>query len=466
VAQTASSQADQETATVTRGSLRASVSANGSLAAARSVSLAFSTSGRVTEVLVKEGDQVKAGQALVKLDTAELTLSVAQAEASLASAQAQLADLLAPPTKEELAAAEASLASAQAQYRKTAKAKTNDEIIVAATNLKKTEASLAQAQAAYDKVKDQPNIGMLPQSLDLQKATLDYENAQANYRISTKGATAEELAIAQASVDNAQAQLDKIKAAPSAENVAIRAAAVTQAQISLDTARLRLTQATLTAPFAGTVTDVNVEVGAMAGGAAVTLTDLSQMSVDVRLNENDVAKIALGQRATVTVDAFPKVTLTGAVTYIAATSQTQSGVVLYPVTITLDPVQPGVALRAGMTAAVETTVAEKADVLKLPLAALRNVAGQSVVLKKAPPGQAQPPATVQPGQPGLPGFISVPVTVGATMAGEAEILSGLAEGDVVSIASLTTSAQTKQSAGFFGGQGGPGGFSGGQPQMP
>ncbi|PKO23356.1 MAG: hypothetical protein CVU38_04550, partial [Chloroflexi bacterium HGW-Chloroflexi-1] len=225
-AQTAGSLAGQETATVTRGSLRTSVSANGSLVAARSVSLAFSTSGRVTEVLVEEGDQVVAGQALVRLDTAELALSAAQAEASLASAQAQLADLLAPPTKEDLAAVEASYASALAQYRKTAKAKSADEITVAETNLKKAEASLAQAQAAYDQVQDRPNIGLLPQSLDLQRATLDYENALANYRISTEGASAEDLAIAQASIDNAQAQLDKVNAVASAENVAIREAAV------------------------------------------------------------------------------------------------------------------------------------------------------------------------------------------------------------------------------------------------
>ena len=195
-AQTAGSSADQETATVTRGALRTAVSANGSLAAARAVSLAFSTSGRVTEVLVKEGEVVKAGQALVRLDTADLALSVAQAEASLASARAQLAQTLAPPTAAEVAAAEASLASAQAQYRKTAKAKSDDELTVASTNLQKAEAALAQAQAAYDKVKDRPNIGMLQQALDLQKATLDYENALANYRISTKGATAEDLAIA------------------------------------------------------------------------------------------------------------------------------------------------------------------------------------------------------------------------------------------------------------------------------
>jgi len=467
-AQTAGSLAGQETATVTRGSLRTSVSANGSLVAARSVSLAFSTSGRVTEVLVEEGDQVVAGQALVRLDTAELALSAAQAEASLASAQAQLADLLAPPTKEDLAAVEASYASALAQYRKTAKAKSADEITVAETNLKKAEASLAQAQAAYDQVQDRPNIGLLPQSLDLQRATLDYENALANYRISTEGASAEDLAIAQASIDNAQAQLDKVNAVASAENVAIREAAVQQAQISLDLARLRLEQATLTAPFDGTVTTVNVEVGAMAGGAAVALTDLSKMSVDVWLNENDVAKVAIGQRATVTVDAFPKVELTGAVTYIAATSQTQSGVVLYPMTITLDPVQGGVALRAGMTAAVETTVAEKTDVLKVPLAAIRNVEGQSFVLKKATGGEAQPQATgtAQPGQQSLPGFVSVPVTVGATMQGEAEILGGLAEGDVVSIASLTktTSAGGTQPAGLFGGMGGNRGGS--QPPMP
>ena len=255
--------------------------------------------------------------------------------------------------------------------------------------------------------------------------------------------------------------MDKVQAAPTAEEVAIREAAVRQAQASLESASLRMAQTTLVAPFDGTVTAVNVEVGAMAGGAAVVLTDLSYMTVDVLVNENDVAKLASGQRTTVIVDAFPRVTLTGAVSYIATTSQTQSGVVLYAVTIALDPAQSGVALRAGMTAGVETIVAEKVDVLKVPLAAIRNVNGQPFVLKKAAAGEAQAQPT--PGQQSLSGYVYVPVTVGATMAGEVEILSGLAEGDVVSIASLTKTTSATQSRGLFGGMMAN---RGDQPPMP
>lgn len=448
-------QIEEETAVATEGELRVAISANGSLAPARSVSLAFSSTGRVAEIWVQEGDRVQAGQTLARLDTEELELQVTQAEANLASAQAQLAELQAPPAAEDMAAAEASLRSAEAQYRKVADGKSAEEITMAQTNVKKAEAALAQAQAAYDKVAWRPDIAALAQSADLQRATQDYENAVANYRLTTKGASAEDLVIAKASVDNAKAQLDRVQAAPSAESVVIREAAIAQAQASLDTAKLRLAQATLTVPFDGIVTTLNIEVGQMAAGTAVTVADLAHMEVEVLLNENDIAQVQPDQTVQLHVDAYPQLNLTGAVTAIAATEKVQSGVVLYPVTVAVGDAPEGVTLRSGMTTEAEIVMNVK-TALKVPLAAIRTENGQTVVLKKV----AQ--TLVQSSQgAGTPvsrlGFEAVPVVVGLTVGGEAEILGGLSAGDIVSITSVTmkspstTGLSPRPMGGLFGG---------------
>ena len=109
---------DLDIAVVERGTLVASVSASGSVEAKRRMALTFKTPGRVAEVYVETGDEVTAGDPLVKLDTAELELQVAQARAGLAAAEAQLAQLKAGPTAEDLAAAQAAVDSARAQLDK------------------------------------------------------------------------------------------------------------------------------------------------------------------------------------------------------------------------------------------------------------------------------------------------------------------------------------------------------------
>jgi len=108
---------DQEAAeivTVQRGSIVTSITAVGSIQPGVEVGLSFELSGRVTQVLVGEGDQVQAGMPLARLDTADLDLQMQSAEAALAGVQAQLDQLLAGPRPEDVRVAEGQLASAQA----------------------------------------------------------------------------------------------------------------------------------------------------------------------------------------------------------------------------------------------------------------------------------------------------------------------------------------------------------------
>ncbi|HIP95840.1 MAG TPA: efflux RND transporter periplasmic adaptor subunit, partial [Anaerolineae bacterium] len=238
-------------------------------------------------------------------------------------------------------------------------------------------------------------------------------------------------AIAQAQVDQAQAQLEELKNSPTPEELAI-------AQAQVDQARLRLEQAALTAPMSGTVTALHVQPGEMAsaGQPAVVLSDLAALEVEVNLDETDVARVAVGQKVQVSLDAFPGVELAGEVTYIAPMAQTQVGVVLYPVTIRLTPADPSTSsgqalpLRAGMTADVTIAVASKEDALIVPLRAVHTERERAYVYRLVG-GQIE----------------QVEVTLGMMTDTEVEITSGLAEGDVVSVVAAPTQDSTGQGFG-------------------
>jgi HlyD family secretion protein len=156
------------------------------------------------------------------------------------------------------------------------------------------------------------------------------------------------------------------------------------------------------------------------------------------------------------------VELTGRVTAIAPTANTQSGVVLYSVTITLAPTS--VPVRAGMTADVEIVTNSAQDVLIVPVRAIRSTDGQNYVLRQLRTGE-EAPATPTGGQ--LPqdvpnaqrqqvtvGFTMTPVELGLVTDTNAEIRSGLEEGDMVAVSVQTTNADEASFQGFgmFGGR--------------
>ena len=358
----------EETAVVRRGTLLVTVGATGSLAPHAEVSLAFTSGGRVAEVLVEEGQVVEAGQPLARLETDDLTLQVAQAEAALAAAEAQLAQLLAPPRPEEIAVQEANLQAMQAQV--SAAAANRDQLTAGAdaAQIAAAEAQVASAQAqqkialdAHDqtmkcrtvtqpdgtKKEMCPALGTREEEARYNLHAADVALAAAQVQLDALLAGADDqVRAAEANVwaaaaqrDAAQAQLDLLSAGSTEEQIQAAQAAVDQARVSLDQARLRLEQATLTAPMSGAVTALNVQPGEMVGTAqpAVVLSDLAALEVEVNLDETDVAQVAVGQKVQVGLDAFPGVEMAGEVAHIAPVAQAQAGVVLYPVTIRLVP---------------------------------------------------------------------------------------------------------------------------------
>ncbi len=125
-----------QTATVERGNLEIVIAASGPITSAASLPLNFSSSGRLVEMNVKEGDRVKAGQVLARIESADLEAQVAQAESDLKVAQADQETVLQGPTDEDVEVAEAQLAAA------------NSNLVSAEESLAATRASAEASVAA------------------------------------------------------------------------------------------------------------------------------------------------------------------------------------------------------------------------------------------------------------------------------------------------------------------------------
>lgn len=331
----------------------------GKIVPVRYARLVFGVSGLVAKILVKEGDRVKAGDTLAELDVRDLNLRVKSAQDSLNIAKATLAQVKAPVTKEEIAAAQAVYESTAVALAKLLQGPTREELTNLKANLEKAQATRDQAQAAYDRIggSTNPYIGMMPQSLQLQQASLDYEIAQANY---TKATIPNPVDVAQAKSQLAQAEAAYTlkKSGPKPEDIALAQARVQQAETALEQAQGEIAKAKLIAPMAGQVVGIMLREGeaVQAGGLAATLVDISELRIETtELDEFGVTSVQIGQPVRITVDALPDKTLDGKVINIVPPQVPlqPDGNPFYVATIALGAQDP--ALRYGMTVRVDFT---------------------------------------------------------------------------------------------------------------
>ena len=323
---------------------------------------------------------------------------------------------------------------------------------------------MEQAQSAYDKVSWIGGAGALPQSLQLQQATINYEAALANYELATQGPTESQLraaeaqvaqaegalerlldsptksdlAVAEAQVVQAQANLDRLLDTPTEEQLAIAQQQVRQSEISLEQAELAQEGAQLVAPFSGIIAQVNIKLDEMAspGQPAVILVDLSEFYVDVGVDELDVIYLEAGQEVILTLDALQDETIAGRVERVDPVATVTSGVVSYVVRVTID--EPDPRLRAGMTASVDVITSRHVDVLTVPNRAIKvdRQTGRTYVEKLVD----QKP-------------VETDVELGLRSDQVSEIVSGLEDGDEVIIRGVSSLERLQQTFG-----GGPPGF--------
>lgn len=404
------------------GTLSASVGATGTLEARQSAGLSFALSGRVGTVGVKLGDQVAEGDILASLDPTSLPQQVVAAQADLVNAQKALDDLL----KSDVPRANAQLALANAQKAFDNAKTTYDRIVVDSKTggLLNAQDWLAKASARYNYLRQRPEAS-LGYQISLQQAYLEYIHAlQAVQKAQaavddpqTPGGSASQATIdtvtgqyevAKAQLEEAQRTYDRLKDGPNPADVAA-------AQSRVDAIQATLNQASIKAPFGGTITGVGLLPGDLVtpGAVLINIADLSELHVDLPIAEVDVNRVQAGQSASLTFDAAPEATFTGRVVSIAFAPRVAAGAVNYPVTVVLDA--PDERIRPGMTVAVNIEVSRLENVLLVPNRSVRSVQGERVVY------------VLQGGVP-----MAVKVQLGASNDVQSEVRGGdLKEGDLV-----------------------------------
>jgi HlyD family secretion protein len=390
-----------QTVTVQPGNLTVAVTATGNLSLSHVQNLAFQAAGTVTDVLVSVGDSVTKGEVLANLDSTawnnqitSLQDTLTAKQRALTSAQHQLES-----KQHALAAAQNQLAAKQnaLQTSKDQVAAKQDAILQAQSNLQNAQynlnvindvaaanAQLTSAQQALANDETQYEAALQAGSADTNfysqviaadKATI--AQAQKNLQDVLSGhsttlsadentqITLKQMAvqIAQNALNEAQTAIteattsvtDAQNGISDAQNSVLDAsnavddaqAAVTDANTAVSEAQSNLAQTqaeslTITAPFDGFVSQVNVAQGDQIynGKVAVQLSDPTQFEVDVLVSERDISNLSLNQPATVQLDAFSGQSLPGVVSKISHTATIQSGVVNYQVGVQITSLTP------------------------------------------------------------------------------------------------------------------------------
>ncbi len=330
------------------------------------------------------------------------------------------------------------------------------------------KAKVTSATNALNNALNSQKSNLLRDAQTLSSAQNQVNTARNNQR-TNQLKDAQSLSTAQRQIDSARTSLrstqagNAVKLAPAkTADVASARAQVTTAKQAVTAAQKVLDETTLKAPTNGIVGSISKSVGDLSsssssssgGGSGnnaassassgfITLTDLDSLRIKTGFGEVDAAKIAADQTATITFDALPGQTFNGTVTSIDTASTIVSNVVTYYAYISID--NPTDSIKPGMSATVEVTTLSKENILTVSAAAIQN--GRRATLLK---DGVQSRAVVE---------------IGIQGSGLAEVVSGLAEGDVVVIPTVSATgvagaARTAGAGGGFGGGAG-GGFGGG-----
>jgi len=407
------------TGKVLRQDLISSVSGTGQIKPKTYVNIGATSFGRITHLYVKEGDHVRKGDILARVESVQPEATVDAQQATIASSKTDIASYIAAENT-----AQANIAEAKA-------------------DLEQKKLDFDRAQALY---KDQL---IAKQDFDAKKAAYDVSAATVDQRVAA-------LAQAKAQTESQRGHLNQ---------------AVASQRANFDALDKTISRA----PFNGLVTNVPVREGETVvvgiqnseGSTILTLADMSVITAEVKVDETDIVNIAMGQPADVTVDALPGRIFKGHVTEVGdqallrttgiATSQSTTGTEEakdFKVVVTLDQL-PGEdldELRPGLSTTAKITVANKPGVLTIPIQALvqRDPAlEKDLAANNGKPSVTSVSAASNSGAPGASQFaqgvyvlttvngklraVFAPVSTGVTGATDIEVLSGLQQGDEIVI---------------------------------
>jgi HlyD family secretion protein len=333
------------TAKLERGNLQATVAASGAVNPVALVTVGTQVSGQISELLVDFNSEVKAGQLLARIDPETFEYRVRSAQADVDA------------TRAAVLTAQANTLSAQ-------------------TQVSRAQVDLDEARRDYDRKQS------LVEKQFIAQSEADKARALVNTSVEAVKAVQAQVGVAQAQVASAQA------------NVAQREAALAQARIDL--ARTRITS-----PVNGIVIKRAIENGQTVAASLqapelfVIAKNLRDMQVDAAIDESDVGRLKLGQKATFTVDAFPGQTFEGDIRQVRKAATNVANVVTYVAVVGFNNADGR--LLPGMTANVRVVTDQREAVLKVPNSALRvRIAGvepEPTAPASSPANAASAPAT-------------------------------------------------------------------------
>lgn len=407
-----------QTGKVVREDLAAVVTASGEVKPRNYINIGAEYQGQLTEILVKEGDHVRKGQLLARIDEAQSAADVEAQKAALSSAEA------------DAAASEAGVNAGQ------------DNINALQATLEHSKADLERFQLDYQRGQELFKEGLIPKSdFEQRKAAFDGQQAavtEANSRIV-----------------QARAQLAQLRAQLSGTQ---RRIAQTQAGLTRVNDILR--KHNVAAPIDGLVTYLPVRMGETvvpgvqnaAASTIMTIADMSIVTAEVKVDETDIVNIMLDQPAEITVDALPNKIFIGHVieigntailrsTGLAASQSTTSSQEAkdFKVVVAMD--NPPDEIRPGLSCTAKITTATRKNALAIPIQALTVRTKGDLDTSKDKP-VATDPAVVKANKEELTGVFIVgadnkavfrKVDTGISGATDIEVTGGLAEGDPILI---------------------------------
>ncbi|MDY6892317.1 MAG: HlyD family efflux transporter periplasmic adaptor subunit [Chloroflexota bacterium] len=437
-------------ATVAYGDLTNSIFASGSLVYSTSEQLTFDSGGTVQEVNVEKDDLVKEGDVLARLEsTTTLILSleeeVASARVVLRDAEDAVEDLLNPYDESEIADAEEAVERASQRLLNIQEQ--------AFLDIENAEYELDEAVDVRFDVLNQYMNGVVSYE-EVEKAYSDHEAKVLNLEIVKQDA---ENAIydAERNLEEAEEDLADMVEVVDPLDIELAESVVASAKGKLEDALEELEMASdgypLLAPFDGVIARVNDDAApgddVNANTVIVEIVDTSVIEMSAVVDEIDVPLVELGQQAIISLDALSDIQLSGEVVRLSAFAEVKSGIVQYPVTISLT-VPSDIQLREGMSATAEIVVQAVSDVLLVPNDAISGTTDNSRV------------TVLVDGQPQVRA-----VSLGTSDYQWTEVVEGLQEGDVVIVEVAATGATESVITG-----GGPmmpgGGFPGGGRGFP
>ncbi|OBQ02098.1 MAG: RND transporter [Anabaena sp. LE011-02] len=409
------------------------ITASGKVQPVQSVNISPKSPGLLADLNVEQGDTVKQGQIIARMDNSEIKMRILQYQANLAQAKAQLAESEAGSRPEEIAQAKARVDQAQAQLVIVRDGNRLQEIQQAQAQVDSAKASVALTQSRVKRYQDLAKDGAISQdSLEQyvsenSKAKANLEEAQRRLSLLKVGNRNQDIQKQAAIVNQEKEGLRKLENGNRPQEIARLKAAVASAEAQLKQQQVQLEDTIIRAPFSGIVTQRYATVGGYVSPAISASSNASATSTSIvalakglevlaNVPEVDISQIKQQQKVEITIDAYPEEVFQGQVRLIAPEAVVDQNVTSFQVRVAINT--GAQKLRSGMNVSEVTFLGNNIkDALLIPQ--------ELIVTRKGKTG------VWLLGEKNKPQFRLV--TIGANIDNQIQVLDGLKAGDRVFI---------------------------------